>query len=418
MSLTDDVQDQVAEGTIEAKRLATPEPPATSDLLDEPVVESPVAAATAAAPVAPAPVAPTAPAAPTPAPEPSVPSGATPDAVEPPEEPDEPEDPTASPQDRAAKTRLKLQKRVDKLTAQKSHTEGERDTERARANRLERELAELRGGTSPAPKADETPVPTAADLTGADPNDPEPLEPTKPTENDTHADGTPRYADYDELEAAVKQFEVANRKYTRDLAAWSGRQETRRLFATRDAAEHQARENQQVFTQFRERMETTKKAHADFDAVVTSDLPANGVMEHVIFTSPVGPEISYYLGQHREECIRLANMVSADPSKDPATYNRQVADCYREMFELAGEVRAMVRAVPEAAGRPAAPSAAPASPHTPPGAVPLKPQPAPAPIGHDRVVSLASGVAVPSDDQSSDDEWLDKVRRERYGGRS
>jgi hypothetical protein len=111
-------------------------------------------------------------------------------------------------------------------------------------------------------------------------------------------------------------------EYQLKLAEWAGRQAARALIAeerqkdadkaAKAAAEKSAAEaktaRQQAFDTYQSRAAEARKVYADFDAVVGQDIPLDegGIMQAVIVTSEVGPELAYYLGQNPEVCAALA----------------------------------------------------------------------------------------------------------------
>jgi hypothetical protein len=151
------------------------------------------------------------------------------------------------------------EKRIAQLTRQRRAAED-------RANRLERELAELRQGK------------------------PEAKAPVKPKPED--------FEDYDQFEEAVE-------KYREELIDWKVEQRLARQAEQARAGEQQ----KSIAAAWQQQAETAREKHDDFDEVLEAneqELPAH-VMQ-TILESEVGAELAYYLGTHPDELTAIADM--------------------------------------------------------------------------------------------------------------
>lgn len=211
-----------------------------------------------------------------------------------------------TPQERAAKTRNRLQDRIDELTEARYTAEGRLAAREEEIARLNTQLDALKTG-KPA---------------GAAPT--EPAQAPKPTPD--------KFETYEAYIDAL--FEWNN-------AQAEARVQERITKAIED--DRKARQVEATQTAYQGRVADARTRYADFDTVTDQDLPVSPGMLAVITQSDVGPDISYYLGKHPEECERLAALPN------------DVA--YGEMRELAGQIRAERKA---AGGdtKPAAPAGA------------------------------------------------------------
>ena len=208
---------------------------------------------------------------------PSVEAPVTPKAevkAEPVVEADEADDETGTPQEKAVRTRTRLQKRIDELTEKRYKAEGERDALQARMQ------AELDG--------------LKAQLEAGKSGKPEPVKetgPAKPTLEQFQTEADP-YAAYVEALAEWK----ADQKIAADR--------TQREKAERDAS---ARATQ---TAFEARLATFKAAHPDFDAKIETitypDGPGVPAMRDVVLHEAQGPALLYLFGQQPKELARIA----------------------------------------------------------------------------------------------------------------
>ena len=154
-----------------------------------------------------------------------------------------------------------IQKRIDKLTAEKYRLMDESAKLRARLEALEGQPEETK----------ETP---AAETTG------------RPEE---------------------KNFETYE-QYLEALAVWSSGQKFAELKA-KEAEDQQKLEVKKVFDAYAAKTEEARKAHDDFDEVVgRDDIKIPQVVQLAIIQLDNGPEVAYHLGQHPELCEKLIGM--------------------------------------------------------------------------------------------------------------
>lgn len=214
---------------------------------------------------------------------------------------------TTTPQQKAADTRGRFQKRIDELTAVRFRTEGERDAARREVQELRAELARL----TRSPQSEVSSAPTQ----------------TPATESKE-----PKEADYDTYEAFIE----ARADY-RARKAYREEREAER-------AEEAKRQQQTAQTQQRKLMEDRIKAfeadHPDYREVVNNpDLILTNALAYGLQMSEDGPALAYAL------------------AKDPARFKAIAAlgpfETARALGELSAELRQAAPAKTEA--RPAAP---------------------------------------------------------------
>jgi len=167
------------------------------------------------------------------------------------------------------------QSRIDRLTQERYLEAAERQRAEARAAAMEIELERLR-------RAAEPPAPAT----------PEPS-------------GKPR----------LEQFET----YEEFVEALADYKAEERIAADRRAREAEQQDRARVEAQqaYAQRESAARSEMPDYDAVVNRpDLPVSPVMVETIYESNVGPQIRYYLGQHPEECRRIATMPPARAARE------------------------------------------------------------------------------------------------------
>lgn len=194
----------------------------------------------------------------------------------------------------------------------------EKRTAEERAERAERELAQLRA--QGAPKREIAKAESRVDAAGGF-SEPEPKE------------DDPKYAgDYG--------------KYMRDVAGWEGRKAYHGAKqAERDAAEKTSRETEQreIMTKFGQRVDAAREKHDDFDAVAL-ETPApwatNSFLDAFITEDDNGPEILYYLLQskNRQELDALLTKPVLAQAKHLALLSQRFAP---ESTEQTGSTEAV-----------------------------------------------------------------------------
>lgn len=169
----------------------------------------------------------------------------------------------------------------------------EKEAEKARAQRLEDELAELRAqiaeGRSAAPSRADVAAPSTAapddELTAAA------QARIRPRPN--RADIGTKYATYED--------------YVEDAAIWGGElaSEKRALLADQQQAETRLTQQQ---ADFRAAQDLARAEYPDFDEVTRTDLPANQAMFDAIVNAPkdLSAFAHYWLVKHPEETRRIA----------------------------------------------------------------------------------------------------------------
>jgi len=206
-----------------------------------------------------------------------------------PEEVEQPEEETAESEPKPKAKGGGFQKRIEKLTKDKSKAE-------ERAAELERRVQELEAART---------------------------EPKKEAPKSTTDE--PQEADYTDFT-----------KYLKDHTRWEVRQELKEQAeaAERESLEEQAKE---TWEDHQSRMEAAKEKYEDFDEVV--DVPTPWTMTNpspieraaaeafriAVIEDDNGPEILYYLGQNAEEFAKLGEMTPARVVKEVARLSDKLA---------------------------------------------------------------------------------------------
>jgi len=167
--------------------------------------------------------------------------------------------------------------RLSKIAAQRREAESRAETEKARADDLQRQLDALRGSDEPAKRTPDA----------IDPKDPRP---------------------------EIDKYDDPDKCYI-DLSAWSARQEHARLKKAdedRLTRETEAKSAREAAAAYNARADAFREKHPDFEEV-TGKVKFSESPEMVvgIVESEVGPEIAYYLGQHPEEAKRIMALPTA-----------------------------------------------------------------------------------------------------------
>jgi hypothetical protein len=183
------------------------------------------------------------------------------------------QDAGTAPTDGEKKT--KYQSRIDRLIAERYEAEARATVEAERRARLEEEIAQLRRSSGGAPSA---PAP-------------------EPQRGD--------FPDDDQYIAALVAYRTDQRL-----------RETLPAIDQRIEAIRQEQVRVEALRQYQERVDAVRSELPDYDAVTQVELPVNAVMRDIIWQSPVGPRLAYYLGQHPEECVRLANAPPIQVAKE------------------------------------------------------------------------------------------------------
>lgn len=168
------------------------------------------------------------------------------------------------------KRKTSIQSQIDDLTRQKGETQRERDAIKAELDTLKAERDKLKAETAPAPKKE------APAQTPADPNDPEPQE-----------------ADFESYAEYVKK-----------QARWEARQEFREQQIKQARDSHQrilARAEQARFAAFTDRLEATRKTHAEFDAIIDAGPQLTKPMQDAILDSEIPGELMLHLAEHEDD---------------------------------------------------------------------------------------------------------------------
>lgn len=116
-------------------------------------------------------------------------------------------------------------------------------------------------------------------------------------------------------------------EYQASLAAYHGLKamdDRSRQEVTAETVAAQARVSQQqqqrqaeIYASWEEQKTAAKMKYADFDVIVSDDLPISSIAGEMIASSESGADIAYYLGMNREFAARLA-------ASSPAEQGRQI----------------------------------------------------------------------------------------------
>jgi hypothetical protein len=145
------------------------------------------------------------------------------------------------------KGKTDTQKRIDKLTAEKHHLQGQLDAIREK-----------------------------------------PTQETATTEPAAQEDKEPKAEEFETYE-----------EFTKALGKWSVRQEFKELQA-QDAKEAEQEERKEIWNAYCERSDEARKVHDDFDEVISRDNPLPQAAMLAIIELDNGPEVAYYLAKNPE----------------------------------------------------------------------------------------------------------------------
>lgn len=128
--------------------------------------------------------------------------------------------------------------------------------------------------------------------------DPEPVKPSKDNYSDPDA------------------YDQAAELYIEQKAAYTAKKQVEKALAEQEVKvqQAQAEESQRLVREtYNTRLETTKAKYADFEEVAQSpDVQVSMPVAHALMMMTDGPEIQYYLGQHREEAASILKMPYLD----------------------------------------------------------------------------------------------------------
>ena len=239
-----------------------------------------------------------------------------------------------TPQQQGAHTRNRLQKRINELVATRYKTEGQLVSAHAEIDRLRSQLGVA--ATPPGEPSIAHPAPTAP-VTATPPTT---LARPKPKSDDTNVDGSPKYATYED--------------FIEDLSDFKAEQRVATSLAAQQDAQARQREQEQVqaaVTEIQKHIETFRGTHPDYDDVVNNpEVKINDAMMMVLRdpANTLSPAMAYYLGQHPDECKRIAALPP---------------------FSAAAEMGAIKAQLTPGNGKPAAPAAPIPKAPTPPTTV-------------------------------------------------
>jgi hypothetical protein len=214
----------------------------------------------------------------------------------------------------------------------------------------------------------------------------------KPTLEDLNEDGTPKYADYDELTVAIVDW----RAEERDRQKLETDQTARKTKADEEAAATATAEKEAFENRWKEQMEVGKSNHDDFETVYGQSItmPAAVPLTEAIKDSDIGAELVYYLAKHKDELDRLNQLLALPKDCTQAQFRAKMRIAYRELETLEATVSQSIGTEEEThaaegseetrttdatrESREAAPKPKPAA--APPAAAPAQPKPKPEPI--------------------------------------
>lgn len=101
-------------------------------------------------------------------------------------------------------------------------------------------------------------------------------------------------------------------RYIEAVAEWKAKQIVQDTLNSREKAEREAKQRQQVEQRtqaWQEAEDSARDKYEDFDEVAYNPrLPISDAMAEAIQTSEVGPDLAYYLGKNPEEASRIAKL--------------------------------------------------------------------------------------------------------------
>lgn len=281
------------------------------------------------------------------------------------------------------------QSRLDEVTKARREAERSAEAEKARADKAERELAELKAGkpadtTKPADAA-----PTTTDTAPAE--TPKPVAPKRPTldEND---------GDWDKYQEALTKFDTELIEHTEKLADWTyanreaakAKAETERTESARKAKEEADKQAVTTAseTEWNERLAAAKAKYPDWDQKMSQDFGGqvySPAMQSAIRGYADAGDIIYYLANNPEESKRIAAMTPHQDGLPVSKYQELLATAHQELIGIRMKLKG-------ASGTPAAPAATASTPATPPAPKPPE-TPRPAPNRAPRPISPIDGNA-------------------------
>lgn len=179
--------------------------------------------------------------------------------------------------------------------------------ERERAQKLEEELASLRGEKKPAEQKAESQ--TAAET----------KKPVRPKMDDKNEAGEFKYKTLGEFDDAVAKYEDERDAWRDEQAKKSRTDEDTKTQKARELAEAE----KVVIEKFSERVKESAKKHSDWKEVAQNPkLPIfkGSPIESFIFDSDQGAEIAYYLGSNPEVLTEMTGLKATTKNAD-GTYN-------------------------------------------------------------------------------------------------
>jgi hypothetical protein len=207
-----------------------------------------------------------------------------------------------------ARREAKIQSEIDKKIATREAARRDAEAEEARLAQLRADRAALEA---------EIALKKATPGTGDTPAQETP----KPVLHELNADGTPKYANYEEWVDAVGQWHAAKATITAEQQRLKDKKESEQAERDRVERARLTRAEQNAVASYETKLDTFKTSTPDFDATLAAaqeavqeivddlgDGALNVIDRYTVHDADHGPAIIHYLAQHPDEMRRIAEM--------------------------------------------------------------------------------------------------------------
>ena len=199
-------------------------------------------------------------------------------------------------------TKKKRRRRGRSYKDRASQLAREKASEQSRANKLQEQVASLRGQLSTPPPAVEKDQFEESDNASS------------------KADGKPEqgnFESYEDYAEALVDWKVSERLQAHDAERLESIERERAALSRQD-----------VVAAHRGRIDAFRETHEDFDAVIekAKDLPMSRPMQDSVLNSDSGPALMYHLSQNPEECDRIAGLNPMSAIKEMGKLEARLED--------------------------------------------------------------------------------------------
>jgi hypothetical protein len=201
------------------------------------------------------------------------------------------------------KTDVQRKSRSAKIRQERREFKTQAEQEKARADKAERELAELKAG-KPADKVDPKPEERAAP----------PAEAATPATFSEAEPPEPKYEDFATSDDQLLAYQQALAKHTREWTRWDRRREA---FETNAAAEAKrktdqaAEQHNQRLTKLNERLAVVRAEHPDFDEVTKLGNVMSLALQAASVDLPDGLKLAYQLAKDPAKLQQFNDLTKA-----------------------------------------------------------------------------------------------------------